>query len=100
MQSPTPSAKAEVAQQFVARIREMNAEMIPAEVPTMKASDVADVVSRALAEAHGTREPLWKLKSYLFDLGYPVPKYMTPKDCTAIVAQVLPADEKKIFLNQ
>jgi len=101
LRSPAPSAKAEAAQQFVTRIRAMNAEMkIPAEVPTMKASDVADVVSRALAEAHGTREPIWKLKSYLFDLGYPVPKYMTPKDCAAIVAKVLPADEKKIWLHQ
>jgi alcohol dehydrogenase class IV len=98
---PKLSAKAEVAQQFVQRIREMNAEMkIPAEIKEMKASDVANVVSRALAEAHGTREPIWNLKSYLFDLGYPVPKYMTPKDCAAIVAQVLPADEKKIWLNQ
>jgi len=93
--------KSELAQQFVSRIREMNAEMkIPAEVPTMKASDVAHVASRALAEAHGTGHPMWNLKSYLFDLGYPVPKYMTHKDCAAIVAEVLPADEKRIWLKQ
>jgi len=98
VRSPTPSAKAEAAQNFVTRIREMNAEMkIPAEVPTMKASDVDAVVSRALAEAHGTRNSIVNIVSYLFDLGYPVPKYMTPKDCAAIVAKVLPADEKKIW---
>jgi alcohol dehydrogenase class IV len=101
LRSSAPYVKSELAQQFVTRIREMNAKMkLPAEVPTMKASDVADVVSRALAEAHGTGQSLWKLKSYLFDLGYPVPKYMTPKDCATIVAQVLPADEKRLWLSQ
>lgn len=98
LRSATPSAKADAAQLFVARIREMNAEMkIPADVPTMKASDVDEVVSRALSEAHGTRNGFLHLPSYLLDLGYPVPMYMTPKDCAAIVAKVLPADEKKIW---
>jgi alcohol dehydrogenase len=85
-----------VAKKFVERIVKMNQQMhIPTEVAKMKASDLKTVVDRALTEAHGTSKVGME---YIFDFGFPVPYYMTPADCEAVVAMCLPAAEKKQFL--
>jgi alcohol dehydrogenase len=65
---------ATLARGFIAEVRRLNAHMnIPQCIEQLKAEDVAGIVDRALAEAHGT---------------YPVPKYMTRADCTAVVDRV------------
>jgi alcohol dehydrogenase class IV len=70
----TGDSEAMLARAFVAEVRRMNAHMgIPQHIEQIGAGDVAGIVDRALAEAHGT---------------YPVPKYMTRADCMAVVERV------------
>jgi alcohol dehydrogenase class IV len=90
--------KREAAEKFIARIKEMNVEMnIPTEIKDMKAVDVDEVAKRALTEAHGARCSLMNFKSYIFDLGYPVPTYMTHTECARIVAAVLTPEENRLW---
>jgi len=87
-------AKVKLANDFVERIQEMNQEMsIPTCVSNMKASDVPEVARRALNEAHGMLHNPFStnLFSWLLDLGYPNPKYMTQQDCEGIIQKILPA---------
>jgi len=93
-----PATKRTLARRFVSRIRELNLEMnIPSEVKNMKAEHVEEVTGRACREAHGEQYGISNIKGYLLDLGYPVPKYLTHSRCAAIVAEVLPAEEKKLW---
>jgi alcohol dehydrogenase class IV len=88
------SSRRELAQELVARIRKMNEYMaIPAEVSAMKASQVEEVAKRALKEAHGEVHSILSL-SWVLDLGYPTPKYMTQAECETIISKVLPAKEQ------
>jgi alcohol dehydrogenase class IV len=95
-------ARCLLAESLVARIREMNLKLcLPAEVRGMEAAQVKEVAARALREAHGqlhscVTSPL----SWIFDLGYQPPKYMSQAECERIVAQVLPAAEKAIWAGQ
>jgi len=67
---------AELADTFIARIRQMNAEMqIPEKIKELKREDFAKIVDRAFAEAHGT---------------YGVPRYMTRDDALALLERLLP----------
>lgn len=96
----TATAKRVLAREFVERIAAMNADMsIPTEVKDMKASDVDEVATRALKEAHGELHGMSNPVAHLLDLGYPVPKYMTHDDCKAIIASVLPAEEKDKYFK-
>lgn len=90
------SGKCELARRFVEHVFKMNEDMsIPREVKEMKASDVEEVATRALQEAHGEGFRLLDapLKKVL-DLGYPVPKYMTLERCKVVVSKCLPAEEQ------
>lgn len=83
--------KREAASAFIAKVRAMNAEMaVPSCVANMQPADVERVVTRALTEAHGEfwYKPL--------DVGYPVPKFMTPEDCRAVVRACLPVARAKL----
>lgn len=86
-----------IADRFVSCIREMNAHMgIPRDVPKMKRSNVKDVATRALREAHGQLySPCSNPVSWFTDLGYPTPKYMTQEECEKIVEKLLPAADAK-----
>lgn len=86
------------AQQFLEEVRRLiRATNIPTDVPQMKASDVKEVATRALRESHGTQHnPLVKPLSWLLDIGYPNPKYMTQAQCEAIVEKILPASERTV----
>jgi len=93
--SGTAAERRCAAEKFIARIEEMNVEMnIPSEVKGMQAVHVNEVAARALTEAHGSRCSPLDFKNYMFDLGYPVPKYMTQAECAGIVAKVLPCAER------
>lgn len=86
------SSKVKLANAFVERIRQMNHEMsIPSHVNNMKGSDVAEVAKRALNEAHGMLHNPFSLNliSWILDLGYPTPKYMTQPECEDIIRNVL-----------
>merc|ERR1712137_563516 len=87
-------SKTNLAKEFVCNIRRLSACMnIPTTVSTMKFADVKDVATRALKEAHGElHDVIDRPISWLLDLGYPTPKYMTLHDCEEIVAKVLPID--------
>lgn len=89
---PMDSAeKCQLAQTFISQIRDMNTNMrIPAAVAMMKATDVSEVASRALQEAHGEKASISSPFSWITDLGYPTPKYMTQLECEAIVEKILP----------
>jgi alcohol dehydrogenase class IV len=59
---------------LVAAIQRLNARVgIPPTIEQIADADIPEIVQRALAEAHGT---------------YPVPKYMSAADCTAVVQRV------------
>jgi len=86
------TAKVKLANAFVERIQQMNLELsIPSHVNNMKAGDVAEVAKRALNEAHGMIHNPFSLNlvSWILDLGYPNPKYMTQPECEAIIRKVL-----------
>jgi len=98
----TLDEKRDVARQFVAEIRAMNAEMnIPQTVPQMKASDVAEVAKRALAEAHGELNGGFLNAPYkhFMDLGYPVPKHLSDFGCQSIIASTLPEGEREAWFS-
>ena len=64
-----------LAEKFIAHIRSMNKRMgIPTTVEKLRREDFDTIVSRALAEAHGT---------------YAVPRYMTREDAFALLDQLL-----------
>jgi len=85
------SARRVLAETFVAKIRDMNADMkIPTVVTTMKATDIFEVAARALRKAHGEKSQLTSPMSFVLDLGYPPPKYMTQLECEVIVPKILP----------
>lgn len=84
-----------LARKFIDRIFQMNAEMcLASEVKDMKVSDVSEVASRACREAHGEVHGLSNILAAVFELGYPVPKYMTESQCEEIVTKCLPGAEK------
>jgi alcohol dehydrogenase class IV len=63
-----------LAMSLVAAIQRLNARVgIPPTIEQITDADIPEIVRRALAEAHGT---------------YPVPKYMSDADCTAVVQRV------------
>lgn len=63
-----------LARAFISEIRRLNGLMgIPATLDRVSITDIPELVSRALAEAHGT---------------YPVPKYMLNADCHHVVRLV------------
>ncbi len=66
----------ELADAFIARIRQMNAEMqIPEKIKDLKREDFAKIIDRAFAEAHGT---------------YGVPRYMSREDALALLERLFP----------
>lgn len=91
-------AKSSLARRLVAKIRQLNTDMaIPTEVKEMKAEHVREVAQRALREAHGELHGFSKPIAHLLDLGMPVPKYITLARCEAIIAEVLPLEQKRIW---
>ncbi len=67
---------AELADDFIACIRSMNAEMqIPATIKELRREDFEGIIDRAFAEAHGT---------------YGVPRYMARSDARALLTKLLP----------
>ena len=67
---------AELADAFIARIRELNEQMqIPDCIKELKREDFDKIIDRAFSEAHGT---------------YGVPRYMTRDDATALLEKLLP----------
>jgi len=60
-----------LAMSLIVAIRQLNASIgIPPTIEQIADADVAQIVERALAEAHGT---------------YPVPKYVSAADCATVV---------------
>ena len=58
----------------------------------MAASEVAEVATQALKEAHGNMYDFKKTPlKFALDIGYPVPKWMNHKECESIVQKCLPA---------
>ena len=82
----SPASKRRLARAFVARVRQMNANMgVPSCVNNMTEADVDRVVDRALTESHGEG------RSFdLFDFGYPTPRYMERADMVKVVRSILP----------
>lgn len=67
----------ELADAFIAHIRALNQRFgIPAKVEPLKAADIPLIAQAAIAEARWT---------------YAVPRYLTPAQCEALIAQMLPA---------
>lgn len=89
------SSKLKLAESLVQRIRAMNGHMnIPKSVAKMNSTDVAEVATRALKEAHGELHSKFSRPlDYWLDLGYPTPKYMTQTECESIVRKVLPVSD-------
>ncbi len=70
------ASDAELADAFIARIRQMNADMqIPQTVKELRREDFDKIVDRAFAEAHGT---------------YGVPKYFSREECMGLLQSLLP----------
>jgi alcohol dehydrogenase len=70
------ASDAELADAFIARIRQMNAAMqIPTTVKELKREDFDRIIDRAFKEAHGT---------------YGVPRYMSRRDARELLATILP----------
>lgn len=86
-------AKRKLAVSFVSAIRGMNERMgISLNVETMKPTDVVEVATRALREAHGELHSAFTSPlAWVTDLGYPTPLYMSQCECETIVRKVLPA---------
>lgn len=67
-------SKAQLANKFIARIREMMKDFgIPEYLDSLKAEDIPTIAAMALAEAHQN---------------YPVPKYMDQKTCETIIEKM------------
>ncbi|MBK6636305.1 MAG: iron-containing alcohol dehydrogenase [Rhodocyclaceae bacterium] len=66
----------QLADAFIARIRQMNADMqIPTVIKDLKKDDFEKIIERAFTEAHGT---------------YGVPRYLTRDDARAMLAKLMP----------
>lgn len=90
------ATKRSLARKFIDQIHQMNTEMaLPSEIKDMHASDVEEVAARACREAHAEQYGLNNIKAAAFELGYPVPKYMTEAQCREIVAMCLPRQRGK-----
>ena len=82
---PADATAGETARTFIAKVREMNAEMaVPSSVDGMTADDISAVGERALEEAHGVRA------FDLLDFGYPVPQYMAMADMVKVLEGIVP----------
>jgi alcohol dehydrogenase len=67
----------ELADAFIARIRQMNADMqIPSVIKELKREDFGTIIDRAFKEAHGT---------------YAVPRYLSRSRAKALLEKLLPA---------
>ena len=65
----------QLADAFIARVREMNAAMdIPETIKDLQPADFDKIIDRAFAEAHGT---------------YGVPRYMSREDATEMLAKLM-----------
>jgi alcohol dehydrogenase len=70
------SSDEQLADAFIARIRQMNADMqIPTVIKDLKKDDFEKIIDRAFTEAHGT---------------YGVPRYLTRDDARAMLAKLMP----------
>ena len=66
----------QLAEKFLDAVEQLNRDLgIPAHLDKLKESDIPALAAAACHEAH---------------TGYPVPKYMTQKQCEALIRQVLP----------
>lgn len=77
-----------LALKFIEAIKSMNREMnLPAYCKGLKPADVDLVATRAMNEAHGVLN-FWNGPLKFFaEFNYPVPKYMTMRDCKYIVSR-------------
>lgn len=74
---PAGGSDEELADAFIARIREMNQKFdIPTQLKDLRADDIAEIARSARAEARFT---------------YAVPRYMTHQDCEQVIRRMLPA---------
>lgn len=65
-----------LADKFLAAVDQLNADLnIPKHLAALKEADIPALAKAACREAH---------------TGYPVPRYMTQKQCEALIAQLLP----------
>jgi alcohol dehydrogenase len=72
----TGASDESLADTFIARIRQMNADMqIPTVIKDLKKDDFEKIIDRAFTEAHGT---------------YGVPRYMTRDDALAMLTKLMP----------
>lgn len=86
-----------LALKFIAAIKSMNAEMgLPAYCKGLKAEDIELVATRAMNEAHGVHN-FWNGPLKFFaEFNYPVPKFMTMKDCRYIVSRCVERPQAKL----
>ncbi|CAJ1435446.1 unnamed protein product, partial [Effrenium voratum] len=92
----SPAMQRRLAILLVRHIRLLVASLgLPLQVPEMKAGDVRPLAERALAEAHGTNQAAGV--RWVLDLGYPVPKYMTLRECEEVIATLLPDAEREVW---
>ncbi|CAJ1427169.1 unnamed protein product, partial [Effrenium voratum] len=95
----SPAMQRRLAILLVRHIRLLVASLgLPLQVPEMKAGDVRPLAERALAEAHGTNQAAGV--RWVLDLGYPVPKYMTLRECEEVIATLLPDAEREVWSMQ
>mmetsp|Transcript_72304 Transcript_72304/g.172672 ORF Transcript_72304/g.172672 Transcript_72304/m.172672 type:complete len:478 (-) Transcript_72304:191-1624(-) len=95
----SPAMQRRLAILLVRHIRLLVASLgLPLRVPEMKAGDVRPLAERALAEAHGTNQAAGV--RWVLDLGYPVPKYMTLRECEEVIATLLPDAEREVWSMQ
>ncbi len=74
---PAQGSDIELADAFIARIREMNQRFdIPQQLKDLRAEDISEIAQSARSEARFT---------------YAVPRYMTHADCEQVIRQMLPA---------
>jgi alcohol dehydrogenase len=71
-------APAVLAEKFIAAVEDMNRQMnIPTQLDALREQDIPALAKAACWEAH---------------TGYPVPRYMSPKECEQLISQLLPTD--------
>ena len=74
---PANGSDQQLAEAFIARIRELNAKFdIPERLEDLRGEDVSEIADSARAEARFT---------------YAVPRYMTKADCEQVIRRMLPA---------
>eukprot|EP00658_Telonema_sp_P-2_P027121 TRINITY_DN21017_c0_g1_i1.p1 TRINITY_DN21017_c0_g1~~TRINITY_DN21017_c0_g1_i1.p1 ORF type:complete len:454 (-),score=113.98 TRINITY_DN21017_c0_g1_i1:219-1424(-) len=90
------SGTQDTAELFVEKIRGLCQELgAPTTVVLPPGKfDVKEVTARAMAEAHGSKHPIFTVK-HILDTGYPVPAYMSYAQCEEIVRKVLPPGNYK-----